>query len=259
MGCWPSHLKVIDTIGVGTLGVVVQNAQNGITIGGKFIADDLIIRTSWLLPSFVVPVSMIIHVLAGNARDFPFFISEADYPGVERMIFTVGLAISGLIQMLFAYRMWFEYRKIQPSKLLTLALCCGVFTGANLLVMSFADMYDHFVLHVITASMVFQVGMVWAVVSHFAIPNANPRGKRIRRLSILVSVVSYVIMNNAVVRAINDLEEYGLDDDTIFTLDRIQDAIDVAAYAEYALFVGLILCLYSFEQDFIAVSKSIEE
>ena len=107
--------------------------------------------------------------------------------------------------------------------------------------------------------MVFQVGMVWAVVSHFAIPNANPRGKRIRRLSILVSVVSYVIMNNAVVRAINDLEEYGLDDDTIFTLDRIQHAIDVAAYAEYALFVGLILCLYSFEQDFIAVSKSIEE
>ena len=212
-------MKVIDTIDVGTPGVVVQNAQNGITIGGKFIADDLIIRTSWLLPSIVVPVSMIIHVLAGNARDFPFFISEADYPGVERMIFTVGLAISGLIQMLFAYRMWFEYRKIQPSKLLTLALCCGIFTGANLFVMSFADMYDHFVLHVITASMVFQVGMVWAVVSHFAIPNANPRGKRI----------------------------------------RIQDAIDVAAYAEYALFVGLILCLYSFEQDFIAVSKSIEE
>ena len=83
MGCWPSHLKVIDTIGVGTIGVVVQNAQNGITIGGKFIADDLIIRTSWLLPSIVVPVSMIIHVLAGNARDFPFFISEADYPGIE--------------------------------------------------------------------------------------------------------------------------------------------------------------------------------
>ena len=34
-------------IGVGTLGVVVQNAQNGFTIGGKFIPDDLIIRTSW--------------------------------------------------------------------------------------------------------------------------------------------------------------------------------------------------------------------
>ena len=66
----PLHLNVIDTIGVGTLGVVVQNAQNGITIGGKFIADDLIIRTSWLLPSIVVPVSMIIHVLAVMPETF---------------------------------------------------------------------------------------------------------------------------------------------------------------------------------------------
>lgn len=252
-------MKVIDTIGLGVTGVAVRNASNGFIIGGKLIPDRLIIRTSWLLPTIVVPISMIIHVLAGNARDFPFFISEADYPGLERLIFTTGLAISGPIQMLFAYRMWFEYRKIKPSKLLTIALCCGLFTGANLFVMSFSDMYDHFVLHVITASMVFQVGMVWAVVSHFAIPNANLRGKRLRRLSILVSVVSYVIMNNAVVKAINDLEEYGLSDDTIFTLDRIQHAIDVAAYAEYALFVGLILCLYSFEQDFIALSKSVEK
>jgi hypothetical protein len=66
-------------------------------------------------------------------------------------------------------------------------------------------------------------------------------------------------MNQAVVKAVSDLEQYGLEDDTIFTLDRIQDAIDVAAYAEYALFVGLILCLYSFEQDFLSLSGSVEE
>ena len=66
-------------------------------------------------------------------------------------------------------------------------------------------------------------------------------------------------MTQAVVRAFSELDDYGLEDDTIFTLDRIQEAIDVAALAEYALFVGLILCLYSFEQDFIALSNSTEE
>ena len=53
--------------------------------------------------------------------------------------------------------------------------------------------------------------------------------------------------------------QYGLEGDTILTLDKIQYAIDVAAYAEYALFVGLILCLYSFEQDFIERSNSSKE
>ena len=255
----PLHLNVIDINRLGVIGVAVPEIHGGVRIGRMFLADKVIIRTSWLLPSIVVPASMLIHMVVGNSRDFPFFISEADFPGLERYIFTIGLAISGLVQMLFAYRMWKEYRKVKPSKLLTVSLVCGLFTGSNLFVMSFANMYDHLIMHIITASMVFQVGMVWAVISHFAIPSANPRGKQIRRLSIIVSAASYFIMNQAVVKAVSDLDEYGLEDDTIFTLDRIQDAIDVAAYAEYALFVGLILCLYSFEQDFLSLSGSVEE
>jgi len=100
---------------------------------------------------------------------------------------------------------------------------------------------------------------LWAIVAHFAIPNANKRGKKLRILSIIISITSYIVMSQAVVAAIADLEEYGLNDDTIFTLDRIQHAIDVAAWAEYTLFVGLILCLYSFEQDFLDLSNSSEE
>ena len=252
-------MKVIDRLHTGRLGVTVKNAGNGIIVAGKFIPDRIIIRTSWLLPATTVPFAMLIHIISGNSRDFPFFISEADYPGLEQLVFTVGLAVSGLVQMVFAYRMWQEYRRINPSKLLDLALCCGLFTGANLFIMSFADMYDHLALHIITASLVFQVGLLWAVISHFAIPNANRRGKNLRRLSIGLSITSYIVMTQAVVRAFSDLDDYGLEDDTIFTLDRIQEAIDVAAFAEYALFVGLILCLYSFEQDFIALSNSTEE
>jgi hypothetical protein len=66
-------------------------------------------------------------------------------------------------------------------------------------------------------------------------------------------------MSQAIVRAINDLESFGLEDDTMFTLDRIQYAVDVAAYAEYVLFAGLIICLYSFERDLISFNSSSEE
>ena len=88
------------------LGLVMKNARNGVIIRGKHVPDELIVRMSWLLPATIVPLSMVIHLLSGNSRDFPFFISEADFPGVERWVFTTGLAISGLIQMLFAYRVW---------------------------------------------------------------------------------------------------------------------------------------------------------
>ena len=152
--------------------------------------------------------------------------------------------------MVFAYRMWLRTKDVGRRKLVHFSLLCGLVTGGNLLVMSFADMYDHIALHVLTASLVFQVGIVWGITAHFAVPYASQRSKNIRIFSVLLSIASYVVMSQAVVRAVSDLEAYGLEDDTIFTLDRIQYAIDVAAYAEYALFASLILCLYSSEQIF---------
>jgi len=240
-------------------GVTVKNEENGIRFGSIHLPDELVVRTSWLLPATIVPLSMVIHLLSGNSRDFPFFISEADYPGVERWVFTVGLAISGLLQMLFAYRVWYKYKFQKPTKLLTLFLICGLFVGANLFIMSFSDMYDHLKLHVLTASIVFQLGIVWAILSHFALPGENKPGKKIRIYAILISVLSYVVMSQAIARAVAGLDDYGLEDDTIFTLDRIQYAIDIAAYAEYALFAALIMCLYSIEKDLLAESMILEE
>ena len=159
---------------------------NGILFGSIHVPDELIVRTCWLLPATIVPLSMVIHLLSGNSRDFPFFISEADYPGVERWVFTVGLAISGLLQMLFAYRVWYKYKLQKSTKLLFLFLICGLFVGANLFIMSFANMYDHLKLHVLTASIVFQLGIVWASLSHFALPGKNKPGKKIRICAILI-------------------------------------------------------------------------
>ena len=231
------------------LGLVMKNARNGVIIRGKHVPDELIVRMSWLLPATIVPLSMVIHLLSGNSRDFPFFISEADFPGVERWVFTTGLAISGLIQMLFAYRVWYVFKRGNTPKLVFVFLLCGLFVGGNLFIMAFANMYDHLKLHVATASIVFQLGIVWAILSHFALPGSNKPGKNLRICAILISIISYVVMSQAVVRAVAGLENYGLEDDTIFTLDRIQYAVDIAAYAEYALFVALIMCLYSIEQD----------
>ena len=230
--------------------MVMKNTEQGYMIGSIYLPDELTVRISWLLPATTVPLAMVMHLLSGNSRDFPFFISESDFPGAERIVFTVGLAISGLIQMFFAYRMWYKMRDNNRPRMLFFTMLCGLFTGGNLFIMSFANMYDYLTLHVITASLVFQGGMVWAIMAHFAIISSNKSGKNLRIVGILLSIISYLIMSQAIVRAVKDLDSYGLEGDTIFTLDSIQYAIDIAAYAEYTLFIGLILSLYSFERDF---------
>ena len=224
--------------------------DNGVMIGSIRLSDLQIARISWLLPAITVPIAMIVHLALGNGRTFPIFISESDYPGPERWIFTIGLCAAGLIQMLFAYRMWTTMKHKGRRKLMHLTLICGLFTGGNLVVMSFADMYDHLTLHVLTASNVFQGGMLWALLAHFSLPNANKKGRTVRQWSMLISLISYVVMTQSIIRAVKDLEKYGLEQDTIFTLNSIQSAIDVAAIAEYGLFIGLVVALYSFEFDF---------
>ena len=85
----------------------------------------------------------------------------------------LGLAIAGLLQMIFAYRVWFEYKIQKPTKLLILFPNVWFMCWCNLFIMSFANMYDHLKLHVLTASIVFQLGIVWAILSHFALPGKN--------------------------------------------------------------------------------------
>ena len=111
-------------------------------------------------------------------------------------------------------------------------------------------MYDHLTLHVITASNVFQGGILWALLAHISLPNANKKGRKVRIWGMMISLVSYVIMTLSIISAVKDLENYGLEQDTILTLNSIQSAIDVAAIAEYGLFIGFIVTLYSFEFDF---------
>jgi cellobiose-specific phosphotransferase system component IIC len=100
--------------------------------------------------------------------------------------------------------------------------------------------------------------MFWALLAHFSLPNANAKGRKIRVVGMFISLISYVVMTQSVIRAVKDLEKYGLEQDTIFTLNSIQSAVDVAAIAEYGLFIGLITALYSFEFDFGKKSEESE-
>ena len=145
--------------------------------------------------------------------------------------------------------MWATMKHSGRKKLMHLTLIFGLFTGSNLMIMSFSDMYDHLTLHVITASNVFQGGIFWAILAHISLPNANKKGRKVRIWGMMISLVSYVIMTLSIISAVKDLENYGLEQDTILTLNSIQSAIDVAAIAEYGLFIGLIVALYSFEFD----------
>ena len=84
-----------------------------------------------------------------------------------RWIVTDGICLPCVVQVQF-----------KTNKITVLFLMCGLCVGANLFIMSFANMYDHLKLHVLTASIVFQLGIVWAILSHFALPGKNkPRKK----------------------------------------------------------------------------------
>jgi hypothetical protein len=239
-------------------GIGLENLENGIRIGSTEIQDVTIARMGWMIPAITAPLAMLIHQISGHSRDFPFFISESDYPGFERWIFTIGLCSAGLIQMLFAYRMWHSMRDDGRRKLMHSTLACGLFTGINLTIMSLANMYDHLALHVITASNVFEFGMLWALLAHISLPKANARGIKMRYWGMGIALTSYIIMTQSVIRAVKGLDKYGLEGDTILTLNSIQDAVDVAAFAEYGLFIGLILALYSFESDFRMKAEQLE-
>ena len=116
--------------------------NQGYKIGNTYISDEFTVRISWLLPATIAPLAMVIHLLNGNSRDFPFFISEADYPGVERWVFTIGLALSGLFQMIFAYRMCLH---VYAGRLVLLAQADRrIERRRDLVVIPFSEAATHF-------------------------------------------------------------------------------------------------------------------
>ena len=75
------------------------------------IEDKLAAKLGWLIPALTIGLSTLVHLLSGDYRAFPFFISEADYPGLQRVIFTSGFVIAGIVLIYVSWRLFRLNRK----------------------------------------------------------------------------------------------------------------------------------------------------
>ncbi|MBT3440609.1 MAG: hypothetical protein HON05_04785 [Euryarchaeota archaeon] len=226
------------------------NTENGIQVAGIEVSDSMLIRLGWLLPLATVVTSMSIHAFSGNARAIPFFVSESDYPGPERVVFTTGLAITGLVICILAYRFSLMVEE-QDSKWNRISLSSGILSGLSLSVLAFANIYDALLLHVITTILVFVGGFVWGASMHKRHSKDTSPDSKLRKAGLWMTGLGILTMNLSVgFYVFWKRESLDLLDPQFDILNQIQPAINIAAPAEYLLIVGLMVTLASIGRDF---------
>jgi hypothetical protein len=229
---------------------VSLNTENGIQVAGIEVSDSMLIRLGWLLPLATVVTSMSIHAFSGNARAIPFFVSESDYPGPERVVFTTGLAITGLVICILAYRFSLMVEE-QDSKWNRISISSGILSGLSLSVLAFANIYDALLLHVITTILVFVGGFVWGASMHKRHSKDTSPDSKLRKAGLWMTGLGILTMNLSVgFYVFWKRESLDLLDPQFDILNQIQPAINIAAPAEYLLIVGLMVTLASIGRDF---------
>jgi hypothetical protein len=203
-------------------------------------------RLGWSIPLATVLLTSTIHIISGNYRDFPFFISEADYPGLERIIFKLGFFLNGLILIYVSWLIYSSCKSKSRWYMIHISGMLGVLVGINLSLMAIWDIYDYERLHVFTASNVFQLGLVWGIVTHIGLPDADIRNKRLRYISISTSILAFLGMIYSISLG---LEKYPEFVDGNWDLNKMQPWIDWAAPLEYLMVFSFMLTLKSFEQE----------
>lgn len=231
--------------------------ENGIKVAGVELNDRSLIRMGWLLPLLTVFSSMTVHAFSGNARDIPFFISEADYPGLERWIFTTGLTLSGIILCIIANRFKTLFTVFEKPKMQRFSFLAGLTTGTSLVVLAFANMYDVLALHCVFAILVFGGGLAWGGSTHLLLDSKDREQRTLRRVAFSLALLGFVIMNTAITGYIVMNRSKLSESASLSTrLNDIQAAIDFAAPAEYLLFLGLVLTLASFDSDVKSIQST---
>ena len=238
-------------------GLDISN-QDGVRISSHVLRDDKLVKLAWLVPLSTVFGAVAIHLLTGNYRDIPFFISEADHPGLERIVFTCGLFVSALFQCLLALRLYVLFHERARKRVLLLATILGVLSSSHLAVLAFADMYDHIEIHVYTSMIVFHGGFAWAVLAHFSLENPNHRGRQLQLASLLLALLSLFVMTVSLARGIEQRSNELNIEPNMIPLDQLQPWVNVAAPAEFVLFFALLGCLASFTWDILEQSSQFE-
>ena len=206
----------------------------------------VIARLGWTLPAITVILSSLTHLLLGDYRAFPFLISEADYPGLQRYIFTIGFFLSGIILIYLSWKFYKSNKDDTRWYWIHLSLICGIIIGINLSIMAFMNMYDHLELHILTASNVFQFGLAWGILSHLAFENSQEWAKKLRYFSISLGFFSFFMMLLVFNMGIQENPQFI---DNEWDLDTLQPYINWAAPLEYMLVASFILTLVSFEDE----------
>ena len=210
------------------------------------IESRMVARLGWSIPLATVLLTTLIHIISGNYRDFPFFISEADYPGLERIIFKLGFSINGLVLI---YVSWILFKACKPRArwyMMHVSCVTGILVGINLSLMAIWDIYGYEKLHVFTASNVFQLGLVWGVATHLGLPDAEMRSKKLRYVSVSSSILAFVGMIYSISLGLEVYPEYV---DGNWDLDKMQPWIDWAAPFEYLMVFSFMVTLKSFEHE----------
>lgn len=213
----------------------------------------LVAQASYLVPTITIVVAMFLHALAGP-RAVPFFISEADFTGLDGVVFTVGLTVGGLAQMIYAWHLYHTLDSQRP-RLWFLATLTGLLASSNSILVSHYDMYQHVNPHILTAMLAFGGGVLWAFLASLALGHrATAEGKRLRNLGFAMAAVGFVVMVVAFQSAANEVDPTGMT--TVEFLNQAQDGIRIAAPAEYVLVGGLMLCLASFKHELSAAKAA---
>ncbi|MCH1410560.1 MAG: hypothetical protein L7U48_00570 [Candidatus Poseidoniaceae archaeon] len=114
------------------------------------------VRLAWMLPMASVLTSMAVHHLRGAAIAPIVFISQADMPGPESILFTFGLTLSGLWQ---AWTVWAmttdEPNPWSPER------CVGLLASLSVVIMANRSMYTHLNAHILAAMGIFVLGWAW--------------------------------------------------------------------------------------------------
>ena len=210
-------------------------------------------RGSYVVPSVTIVLAMLLHGVAGP-RAVPFFISEADYTGLDGTVFTVGLTLGGLVQMTYAWHLYHTLEAQRPQ-LWFVATLTGLLASFNSILVSHFDMYQHINPHILTAMLAFGGGVLWAFLANTALGDrATAEGKRMRLVGFAMAAVGFVVMVTSFQSAANSVDPTGMT--TVEILNQAQDGIRIAAPAEYILVAGLMVCLASFQHELFAASAA---
>lgn len=189
-----------------------------------------LVRWAWLLPMSSVLLALVLHHASGEATSAIVFISQADAAGLDGAVFTVGLSLSALLQMVVVHGM------TQGPSGVFLERTSGLLAALCVLLMANLSMYDALDAHISAALGIFIAGGVWlAAVEVRATQNGCMSGSTQRRAAVALVAVGLVAMMLAVRLAV-EADPTG---PMVPTRDAGHPWWTVAALAEYLLVAGL--------------------